>query len=1044
MPNKNDEKPNLIAASEIKPASRDVETLRRKLAQSRGQKYWRTLEEFADEKAFGELLQREFPRGASEWVDTLSRRNFLKLSAASMALAGLAGCTKQPMEQILPYVRQPEELVPGRPMFYATAMPFAGYGIPVLVESHEFRPTKIEGNPQHPGSMGATDIFTQGSILNLYDPDRSNTVTHMGEARTWADFAGAIRKEIVDTAGKPKQDLGLRFLTGSTSSPTMASQMKAIQQLYPQSRWHRYDPVHRDGVRAGSKMALGAYYDAVYNFAAADVVVSLDADFLSGAWFPGFVRYARDFMSRRKDPRSGMNRLYVAESSPSTTGMKADHRLRLLPSEVEKVARALATKVGVNGGASGLSGEQQKWVDGVAAELGHHHGTSIIVPGEFQTPAVQALAHAMNAALGNAGKTVTYIDPVEVDPVEHAQSISDLVHDMNAGKVDVLVMIGVNPVYDAPADLDFAAALEKVKGVNVQLSMFQNDTSGNCHWHLPQTHYLEEWSDVRSYDGTASIIQPLISPLYDGKSAHELVAVFQDQPSAAGYDLVRSYWQTQHTGPDFEQWWRRSVHNGIIENSASPVRQVSANLGGLPALAAASGADTFEVMFRPDPCIYDGTFINNPWLQETPKPLTRTTWDNVAMISPALAAKWKLDQLKDETDHQSDAQIVLEIEFQGKKVRAPYWPQPGHPENAVTLFLGYGQAVTGRTGKGAGYNAYSVRPASAQYNGQGAHVEVAKPDKNFNSDNIVTSGGRQYWSVAVTQGHFQMENRAPVRSADLDKYREDPDFAHKVEEAPGPHETLYRPDNFPYTDPNFNKLGYGWGMAIDLNSCIGCQTCAVACQAENNIPVVGKEQVRRGREMQWIRIDAYFEGDPASPSVHFQPIPCMQCENAPCEYVCPVGATVHSTEGLNDMVYNRCVGTRYCSNNCPYKVRRFNFFLFSDYETPSLKMLNNPDVTVRSRGVMEKCTYCVQRITQARITSEKENRRIKDMEIQPACAQACPTQAIIFGDIHDPNSRVSKLKSDSRNYSLLAGLNTRPRTTYIAEVRNPNPELEKA
>ena len=1041
MSTKNDKNPNLVAVSEIKSASSGAEALRRKLAQTKGPKYWQTLEDHLHDKAFGELLQREFPRQASEWVDTVSRRNFLKLSAASLALAGLAGCTRQPLEEILPYVRQPEELIPGKPVFYATAMPFAGYGIPLLAESHEYRPTKIEGNPVHEASLGATDIFAQASILNLYDPDRSTTFTYMSDPKTWGDFTAGIRNHVL--AQQQKQGAGLRFLTGAVTSPTFGAQMKAILQAYPQAKWHRYDPVHRDSVRAGSRMALGGYYDAIYKFAAADVVVSLDADFLSGNWFPGFIRYARDFMSRRKKPE-GMNRLYMAESSPTTTGMKADHRLALGPSEVEQLARALAAKVGTNGvEAPNLDPEQQKWVNAVAADLVQHRGKSLIVPGEFQTPVVQALAHVMNASLGNVGQTVSYIDPVELDPVEHAQSIRELVDDMNAGKVEMLVTMGVNPVYEAPADLDFAGAMEKMLAhrdkddhpdqVIVQLALYKNDSTGFSSWHIPETHYLESWSDVRSYDGTTSIVQPLILPLYGGKSAHELLAVFQDAPSATAYDLVRGYWQTQHTGADFEQWWRRCVHDGVISGTASPVRQASAKLGSLPPPQAGGGG--IEIMFRPDPCIYDGKFLNNAWLQETPKPLTRTTWDNVAMISPAMAQRWRLDQLGDENDHQSDAQNILEIEFQGKKVRAPYWPQPGHPDNAVTLFLGYGQKVTGRAGTGAGYNAYSVRSAAAQYQGQGANVT---PTKDF-------------FSIAVTQGHFSMAGRNLVRAATLDEYRKDPDFVDKRiagEAEPGEQETLYRPDDFPYQKEDFNKLGYAWGMAIDLNSCIGCQTCAVACQAENNISVVGKEQVQRGREMQWIRIDAYYEGDAANPTVYFQPVPCMQCENAPCEYVCPVGATVHSTEGLNDMVYNRCVGTRYCSNNCPYKVRRFNFMLFADYTTPSLKLLHNPDVTVRSRGVMEKCTYCIQRITAARLNVEKQSTeghvvRIQDGDVTPACAQACPTEAIIFGDIYDPKSRVAQLKADSRNYGLLADLNTRPRTTYIGAVSNPNPELGK-
>jgi MoCo/4Fe-4S cofactor protein with predicted Tat translocation signal len=1046
MSNNGDSNPNLIPVGEIKPARLELDEVRKKLAEAKGPKYWRTLDELSgqNEAAFGELLQREFPRQHSEWVDPVSRRSFLKLAGASMALAGLAGCTKQPLEQILPYVRQPEELVPGKPIFYATAMPFAGYALPLLVETHEFRPTKIEGNPQHACSLGATDLFAQASILNLYDPDRSIVITHNGEPRPWGEFLGAMRGRV--QYHKANQGAGLRFLTGAVSSPTLGSQMKAIQQIFPQAKWHRWEPAHGDGARAGSKLAFGGYYDPQYKFDVADVVVSLDADFLSGAWFPGFVRYARDFMSRRKLPGKDMNRLYVAESSPTTTGAKADHALPVRYSQVEAVARALAAKVGVPATAAGaaLSPEEQKWVNAAAADLMQHRGKGLVVPGEFRGASVHALAHAINAALGNAGQTVTYTDPVEIDPVEHAQSIRELVDDINAGKVETLVLIGGNPTYDAPADLNFKAALEKLlkssdEGagpVVVQLSNYHNDTTDYCHWHVPEAHYLEAWSDARSHDGTASIIQPMILPLYGGKSAHEILAIFTDQPDASGYDLLQSYWRSQHTGDDFDAWWRRSVHDGYISNSAFPARPVTAKLGALPEPkivdVVGGQGEMAEITFRPDPTIYDGSFINNGWLQETPKPLTRTTWDNVAMISPAMAARMgllELDQYKG--DHQSDAQKILEITVPGVgKVEAPYWAQPGHPDKAVTLFLGYGQQWNGRVGAGRGYNAYSVRATSGQY---------------YAGAGSITATGK-YYPIAVTQGHFDMAGREPVKVATLEEYQKNPQFAHENPAETPRDKDLNREESL---YPDFRTKGwyrkYAWGMAIDLNSCVGCQACAVACQSENNISVVGKEQVQRGREMQWIRIDAYYQGDPANPNVYFQPVPCMQCENAPCEPVCPVGATLHSTEGLNDMTYNRCVGTRYCSNNCPYKVRRFNFFLFADYETPSLKMMRNPDVTVRSRGVMEKCTYCVQRINAARIAAEKEERPIRDGDILTACQQVCPTQAITFGDINDPNSRVSKLKAESRNYALLAELNTRPRTTYIAAVRNPNPEYpEKA
>jgi MoCo/4Fe-4S cofactor protein with predicted Tat translocation signal len=1078
MSNKGESNPNLIPAAEIKPARLELDEVRKKLATAKGPKYWRTLEELSGQEAFGDLLEREFPRQHSEWLDPVSRRDFMKLAGASMALAGLAGCTRQPLEQILPYVRQPEELVLGRPIFYATAMPFAGYGLPLLVETHEFRPTKIEGNPQHGCSLGATDLFAQASILNLYDPDRSTAIMERGEPRPWGEFLRPMRGRVGYHKGN--QGAGLRFLTGAVSSPTLGSQMKAIQQIFPQAQWHRWEPAHRDGARSGSKLAFGGYYDPQYKFEAADRVVSLDADFLSGSWFPGFVRYARDFMSRRKlaGKELEMNRLYVAESSPTTTGAKADHRLPVRYSRVEKIARALAVQVGVTGvAAPELGPEEQKWVAAAAADLKQHRGKSVVVPGEFQTGTVNALAHAINASLGNVGQTVTYTDPVEIDPVENVQSIRELANDINAGKVETLVMIGGNPVYDAPADLDFRSALNRLltnalkqetAPTIIQLSLYNNETTEYCHWHVPEAHYLESWSDVRAHNGTASIIQPMILPLYDGKSAHEILAIFTDQPDTSGYDLLQSYWRSQHTGDDFEKWWRISIHDGYINNSAFPARPVTAKLGALPepevVRMLVSQGETVEVTFRPDPTIYDGRYMNNGWLQETPKPMSRTTWDNVAMISPAMAQRMglmELDQYKG--DHQSDAQRILEIAVPGAgKVLAPCWPQPGHPDGAVTLFLGYGAQKTGRVGTdldtntGRGYSAYKVRATAGQYAAPGTIKATVTEVVGMENGKEKTEERVKYYSIAVTQGHFSLYNERlgdvgreqslPVRVTTLEEFRKNPKFGRNPEEEPQDDnsgkrdESLY--PNF-RTSEGWNK-NYAWGMTIDLNSCVGCQACAVACQSENNLSIVGKEQVQRGREMQWIRIDAYYEGDAANPNVYFQPVPCMQCENAPCEPVCPVGATVHSTEGLNDMVYNRCVGTRYCSNNCPYKVRRFNFLLYADFQTPSLKMMRNPDVTVRSRGVMEKCTYCVQRINAARIASEKADSHIKDGDIITACQQVCPTGAITFGDINDPNSRVSILKAQDRNYSLLAELNTRPRTTYIAAVRNPNHELESA
>ena len=652
-----------------------------------------------------------------------------------------------------------------------------------------------------------------------------------------------------------------------------------------------------------------------------------------------------------------------------------------------------------------------------------------MLAGECQPPAVHALAHLINESLENIGSAVFYSQTAEANPVNQLESLQELVREIKRGNIEALFILGGNPVYNAPVDVEFDKALAKLK-LGVQLSAYKNETTDHMHWHVPETHYLETWSDARAYDGTATIMQPMISPLFDGRSAHEILAIFTDQAGTSPYDVVQTYWKTQHPSADFEGWWRRALHDGLVAGTAASAKSVTPHVGSLPA-PAPSDPNAFEISFRPDPTIYDGRFINNAWLQETPKPLSRNTWDNVAMVSPKKAADWKLNQLGDDNDHQSDERRLLEIEVGGRKVKAPYWPQPGHPDNTVTLFLGYGQTRTGRVGTGTGYNAYAVRAASSLYIAAGAKVEVTN----------------ESMPIAVTQGHFSMEGREPVKAATLEEFLKNAKFAHEDPQEQ-PQDTKDHPESlypdFRYSQGNQYFREYAWGMAIDLNSCVGCQTCAVACQAENNIAVVGKEQVQRGREMQWLRIDAYYEGDPANPTLYFQPVPCMQCENAPCEPVCPVGATVHSTEGLNDMVYNRCVGTRYCSNNCPYKVRRFNFFLFSDYDTPSLKLRRNPDVTVRSRGVMEKCTYCIQRINAARIASEKDERRIKDGEIKTACQQACPTEAIVFGDINDPNSAVSRTKNQPRNYQMLAELNTRPRTTYIAAVRNPNPKLEKA
>ena len=1001
-------------------------------AERTGPEYWRSLEELAGSEAFKDALHREFPKGASEWLDTVSRRGFLKVMGASLGLAGMTGCVRLPLEPIVPYVRQPEGVIPGRPMYYATASTLGGYASPVLVESHLGRPTKIEGNDLHPASLGGTDIFTQASILGLYDPDRSQTVMSMGDVRSWQAFLTTLRGPL--SAQKALKGAGIRILTPTISSPTLADELRNFLKIYPEAKWHVYEPVNRDNVLEGAKLAFGQPVETRYDLSKADVIVSLDADFLY-AGFPGNTKYIRDFASRR-NPDAPMNRLYVVESTPTSTGAKADHRVPLSAMAVELFAHRLLSEpsssarlsTGLGEGPSHLEGDKSPFEDAeikrlapvVRAELAKSMGAGAVIVGDHQPPAVHALAHAINHQFGNIGTTVFYADPVDANPINQTDSIKDLVADMRAGKVDLLVILGGNPAYDAPADLNFADALKNSKiPVRVHHGLYQNETAELCQWHINQTHELEAWGDARAYDGTVSIIQPLIAPLYGGKSALEFVALLSGQADATGYDLVRAYWQKQHTGADFDQFWRKSLHDGWIAGTAfgpKDLRFTQAAIVGQKASSDSVSADAIELNIRRDPTIWGGEFSNNGWLQELPKPMTKLTWDNAILIGPRMAQRLGIS---------SEDVVELSLSgnaLNGKKITGPVWIQAGHPDNSVTITLGYGRARAGRVGTAQGFNAYELRTSANPWIASGVKI---------------TKTGATY-KLASTQGMQSMDtpdggHRPLVRETTLEEYKKEPNFAQE-EEVPK-ELTLYEP--YPY-----DKEDYSWGMTIDLNSCVGCNNCMLACQSENNIAVVGKEQTALGRHMHWIRVDAYYQGDRDNPKAFFQPVPCMQCENAPCEVVCPVGATSHTTEGLNDMVYNRCVGTRYCSNNCPYKVRRFNFLLFQDWETPQYKMMRNPDVSVRSRGVMEKCTYCVQRINERRIDAEREDRKINDTELQTACQQSCPAGAIIFGNLNDPNSKVSKIKAQARNYSLLGELNTRPRTTYLAEVRNPNPELE--
>jgi MoCo/4Fe-4S cofactor protein with predicted Tat translocation signal len=999
----------------------DLATAREQIEDTTGPEYWRSLEELAGSDEFQEMLHREFPKGASEWLDDFSRRGFLKTMGASLALAGLTGCTRMPITEIVPYVKQPENVVPGRPKFYATAFTLGGYASPILVESHMFRPTKVEGNPEHPASLGGTDVYAQASILDLYDPDRAQNITYMGDTRSWNAFMEAVRGPM--TVQKSMAGGGVRILTQTVSSPTLAAQIRSYLEANPQAKWHVYEPISRDNVVEGAKLAFGEPVETRYDLSKADVIVSLDADFLY-AGFPGSARYTRDFAARR-NPDANINRLYVVESTPSSTGMKADHRLPLRAADVEWFTRSLAASFGIDAGVSNpqsvdrsvdigkvnLEVDKHKdFVASVSRDMQAHRGSSLIVAGDHQPPVVHALAHAINQKLGNVGSTVLYTDPVDANTVNRNESLHLLVEDIRAGKVDLLLILGGNPAYDAPAELEFASAL-KSTAVNLKLFLgsHRNETAELCQWHVPEAHYLESWSDARAYDGTVSIVQPLIEPLYGGKTAHEIITILAGQSGITGHDLIQGYWQKQHAGADFDAFWRKSLHDGWVAGTTYAPKNVALKAASFPASQSAPGT-AYEINFRRDPSIYDGRFSNNGWLQELPKPLTKLTWDNPIMIGPAMAERLKLN-FKD----------VAELEFNGKKVKGAVWIQAGHPDNSITVFLGYGRTRAGRIGTGTGFDVYPLRTSQTLWFADGA---------------LLRSTGDIY-QLASTQGYQTMETpvgeRPLVQERSLEEYKKEPNFAKEGE--PPQDLTLYKPFDY-------SKETYSWGMAIDLNSCVGCNNCIVACQSENNIAVVGKEQTLKGRHMHWLRVDAYYNGPRDNPKGFFQPVPCMQCENAPCELVCPVQATIHSSEGLNDMVYNRCVGTRYCSNNCPYKVRRFNFLLFQDWETPQFKLMRNPDVTIRSRGVMEKCTYCVQRISEHRIDAERADSTIKDGDLQTACQQSCPANAIVFGNLNDPNSQVNKWKAQARNYSLLGELNTRPRTTYLAEVRNPNPELE--
>ena len=978
-------------------------------------RYWRSLEDLSRSDDFAEVMADEFPQQALPLERGVDRRDFVKLMGASVALAGLAACNR-PAEKIVPYVKQPEDLIPGKPLFFASAMMLGGFAAGVLVESHMGRPTKIEGNPDHPSSLGVSDAFMQASLLGLYDPDRSQVVRHLGEIATWSDFLGALQPVL-------KNGASLRLLTQAITSPTLGAQIQQLLAQIPGMRWHQWEPVSRDNVREGLRMAFGSYVNAVYHFDKANVVVSLDSDFIDSG--PGHLRYARDFASRRRvrqGETKSINRLYAIESSSSSSGSVADHRILVRSSEIESYARTIGA--GILSGAPAPSPA----LSAIVKDLQQNRGASVVIAGDDQPPVVHAIAMAINQALGNVGSTITITDPVEVAPVNELESLRQLVADMNAGTVKALIMLGGNPVFDAPADFEFAKALDKVP-FRAHLSLAYDETSNRSHWHIPETHYLESWGDARGHDGTVSIIQPLIAPLYNGRSAFEVIGALTGGLDVSAYDTVRAHWSgAPAPSPAFESTWRKWLNDGLISGSALPARAASASTS-IPPAANRQPPAAFELQLKPDPTIYDGRFANNGWLQELPKPQTKITWDNVLLVSPKTATGLGYSDTERQAMVNERQTILVDVKYRGRTVRVPLWVIPGHAEGCGTLSFGYGRQSGGHVATPPdgplGVNVYPLRFSDAMSGGGGAQ--------------IVRVNAAPY-PIGCTQEHQSINvrdiggDRGIIRATTFEEYQRNPSF---VREAPGAEE-----QNPQSMYPLVTYPSHAWAMVIDTSVCTGCNGCVLACQAENNIAIVGKDQVWREREMHWLRIDRYYRGEPENPEVFHQPVPCMQCEQAPCEPVCPVEATSHSAEGLNDMTYNRCVGTRYCSNNCPYKVRRFNFYHYSDYITPSLKPMRNPDVTVRTRGVMEKCTYCVQRINHAKIEAEKDNRRVRDGEVTTACAQACPSEAIVFGDMNDPNSRVAKLKKEPANYAMLEELNTRPRTTYLGVIRNPNPEIK--
>ena len=1021
--------------------------------------YWRSLAQIEDRPEFRAALEREFlEEGPSEHVDGITRRDMMMLLGASLSLAGVAGC-RRPVEEIVPFVTAPEEIVPGIPRYYATTMPFRRSAYGLIVESHEGRPTKIEGNPAHPSTLGASSALVQASVLGLYDPDRSQSVTLQGTRKSWNDFVTAWGP--LSEAHASDGGAGLAILSESFSSPTLARLAAELRSRYPRLQWATYDAVSDENRLAGLRYATGRDLDLMLRLDRAAVILALDADPLLTD--PEMFRHARGFAAGRSagagsaadSTGSGqtMNRLYAVEGVFSLTGAMADHRLRLQSRQIAPFLAALAARLAPPTGGvaslagAGVPGVDARWIDAVAKDLLANRGTGLIVAGERQPAAVHAAVCALNTHLGNTGKTVSYYETKDAS-LPSLSSLVSLVSAMKAGTIKTLVVLGGNPVFDAPVDLDFASAMAKVPHT-IALGHTIDETSSKAEWHIPRAHYLESWGDARAVGGTVSVVQPLILPLFGGRSPVEVLGLMAGGKDRPGYDMVRETWKPMlGEAAEFDRKWNRVLHDGFLSGSELPevvpdhTGEPFAELGRLIGGGGAAGSARaeggspggLEIVFLPSPSLHDGRFANDGWLQELPDPLTKLTWDNPALVSPKTAETLGLA-----------GEQMIRVDYAGRSLELPVWILPGMADGVVALTVGYGRSHAGRIGSGVGFDAFTVRSAKAP---------------GFDSGVTLTRLARAY-PLSATQNHGSMEGRPIVRESTLAELRAEsaarPPAGEAAHAGESPRATkegkegkvsglgVYEeePQHFSLWKEHAYDQGHQWGMTIDLNACIGCNACVTACQSENNVPVVGKIQVAKGREMHWIRVDRYFSGEPAgSPEVVVQPVPCMHCEDAPCEQVCPVAATVHDAQGLNVMVYNRCIGTRYCSNNCPYKVRRFNFFNFTKDTPDILKLAMNPDVTVRARGVMEKCTYCTQRINRVKIDAKLAGRAVRDGDVKTACQQACPAAAIEFGDLRDPSSRVVKAKADPRNYALLEELNTKPRTTYLAKVRNPNPDLK--